>query len=508
MVAALALCADAAVKPVEVRVRQTPQGPRIFVDGMAVRPRFYYGSPPCLCPISNVEKHVYTIPFRPENDTDTGRVSLDGFDDDAPIWFSKAALIDKTANTTHGLSPNGEERTRHFVRDGLRLKKGHLYHFVVTHRSAHHRTYFTHEASYTDAAGCKVVMPLPYGDTLCDTVRLAAEAQVDFVTFSTDTSWGCMKWWAPPGEPSAYGRIDDAFERIIAANPKALIVPRVCTDAPEWMLARDPSIRMVFDKGYPVRMSSVSARPYREAACAEVERLTRHLRAKFPRNFAGLHVSGQNSAEWFYMMSQSGELSGYDVHTRDAFRAWLAKKGEKDAATVEVPTRAERRVRRPQGRLDPVLDRRVIQFGEFRQEEMASLLCDLGAAVRRGSDGGSLAIFFYGYTWELGAVIPGAAETGHFFVDWIMRHGKDCIDGFSAPFSYSDRGWPGSSPVMAPAETFMRNGFLWYASWHTIVPKRDVFSVPDDLSAVNRRHVPIVRGWRKLAKGEYVARPK
>ena len=32
----------------------------------------------------------------------------------------------------------------------------------------------------------------------------------------------------------------------------------------------------------------------------------------------------------------------------------------------------------------PERDRRVIQFGEFRQEEMASLLCDLGAAVKRG----------------------------------------------------------------------------------------------------------------------------
>ena len=27
-------------------------------------------------------------------------------------------------------------------------------------------------------------------------------------------------------------------------------------------------------------------------------------------------------------------------------------------------------------------------------------------------------------------------------------------------------------------------------------------------STVDRRHVPIVRGWRKLAKGEYAARPK
>ena len=496
MAAAMVFDAGAAERPVEVRVRQTPQGPRIFVGGRAVRPRFYYGSPPCLCPISNVKKREFTIPFRPEADTDNGRVSIDGFDDDAPMWFSNAALIDKTDNEMLPLPaaggsvetdmPDGEERTRHFVREGLHLKKGHLYHFVVAHRSTHNRTYFTHEVSYTDADGRKVVMPLPYGDTLCDTVRLAADAQVDFVTFSTDTSWGCMDWWAPPGEPPAYGRIDREFEHIIAANPNALIVPRVCADAPGWMLERDPSLRMVFDKGYPVRMSSVSARPYREAACAEVEKLTRHLRTRFPRNFAGLHVSGQNSAEWFYMMSQSEELSGYDVHTRDAFRAWLAKRGEKDAATAEVPSPEARRVKRPQGRLDPVLDRRVIQFGEFRQEEMASLLCDLGAAVRRGSDGGSLAIFFYGYTWELGAVVAGAAETGHFFVDWIMRHGKDSIDGFSAPFSYTDRGWPGSSPVMAPSETFMRNGFLWINEDDYRTHLENLWSFPVNVGLRNR----------------------
>ena len=475
-----------AEKPVDVRVRQTPQGPRIFVDGKAVRPRFFYGSPPCLSPISNVEKHAFTIPFRPEADTERGRVSLDGFDDDAPLWFSKAALVDKTDNVTVSLSPDGEEeRTRHFVRNGLRLQKGHLYHFVVTHRSTHQRTYFTHEASYTDGDGRKVVMPLPYGDTLGDTVRLAAEAQVDFVTFSTDTSWGCANWWAPPGDPPAYGRIDAAIERIVAANPNALVVPRVSADAPDWMLARDPSMRMVFDKGYAIRMSSVSARPYREAACAEVERLARHLRAKFPRNFAGLHVAGQNSAEWFYMMSQSGELSGYDVHTRDAFRAWLAERGEKDAATAQVPSPEERRVARPHGRLDPARDRRVIQFGEFRQEEMASLLCDLGAAVKRGSDGGSLAIFFYGYTWELGSVAPGAAETGHFCVDWIMRHGKGVIDGFSAPFSYSDRGWPGSSPVMAPAETYLRNGFLWFNEDDYRTHREDLWSFPMNVGLKN-----------------------
>ena len=116
LIACAAVLAAAVVhgaeRPVEVWVRQTPQGPRIFVDGVAVRPRFYYGSAPCLCSISEVRKLDYTIPFRPEEDTDRGRVSLDGFDDDEPMWFSEAKLIDKTAGTTVRLSSGGEERAR------------------------------------------------------------------------------------------------------------------------------------------------------------------------------------------------------------------------------------------------------------------------------------------------------------------------------------------------------------------------------------------------------------
>ena len=41
-------------------VRQTPGGPRIFVDGKPVRPRFFYGSPTCLCNISSEKNGLRT----------------------------------------------------------------------------------------------------------------------------------------------------------------------------------------------------------------------------------------------------------------------------------------------------------------------------------------------------------------------------------------------------------------------------------------------------------------
>lgn len=461
LTAAASASATGLKEPVEVRVRDTPSGPRIFVDGKAVKPRFFFGSPANLSIIAWTARREFTVPFRAEEDTSEGCIEITVSGEDDPVWFSGAGLFDVTEGTRMELAPPGETRTRKYVFSGLSFRKGHDYRFRSFHRASRERVYLMQRVSYRDAAGKNVVLPLPYGDTLADTVRLAADAGVDFVTFSTDNSWGCTNWWAPPGSPPSYGRLEKACESVIAANPRALLIPRISANAPEWMLKRDPSIKMKFDKGYTIEMSSVSARSYRRAACAEVERLARHLRRRFPRNFAGLHVSGQNSAEWFYMLSQSRDLSGYDVHTRDAFRQWLAARGAPDAATAEVPSPAQRRVRRPLFRFDPVLDRRVLDFCRFRQEEMAGFLDELGGAVRRGTDGKSLSLFFYGYSWEVGGVHAGAGETGHFFMDWLLKKGRGNIDGISAPMSYAERGWPGSSAVMSAAETVIRNGILW-----------------------------------------------
>lgn len=222
----------------------------------------------------------------------------------------------------------------HYVADGLTFRKGHRYHYVFTHRATRPRTYFTIEVSHSED-GRKTKLPYYYGDTLGDTVALAATSGVDFVTFSTDSSWGCEGWWNPPEMPEDYSRIDNAFARLTKINPKALLVPRIMADAPDWMHARHPELRMIYEPHCGLAISSVSSCLHRKAACDAVEKLSRHLRAKFPRNYAGLQISGQNSAEWFYMLSQTEYLSGYDPCTRDAFREWLKAHGAADWAAAD-----------------------------------------------------------------------------------------------------------------------------------------------------------------------------
>jgi len=443
---------DSASGPISVQLRQTPGGPRIFVDGKAVRPRFFYGSPTCLCNISSPRKTVLKIPFASDRDTTRGRIALDGYPGVDPIWYSDAKLVDLTAGTTNVVqTAEDETNTLHYVADGLTFKKGHRYHYVFTHRATRPRTYFTIEVSYEED-GRKTKLPYYYGDTLGDTVAIAAKAEVDFVTFSSDSSWGCEGWWNPPEEPEDYSKIDREFERLVKINPKALLVPRIMTDAPAWLHARHPEMRMVYEPHCSLEISSVSSRTYRKAACEAVEGLSRHLREKFPRNYAGLQISGQNSAEWFYMLSQSEYLSGYDPATRDAFREWLKARGEADWATADVPAYAERRKASP--------PKRVVDFARFRNREMASFLAELGAAAKRGSGGNALTFFFYGYSWELGGGI--APETGHFDFGWLMRNAHGKIDGFSSPLSYSSRNLTGSTVMMSAAESVTRNGYLWF----------------------------------------------
>ena len=438
--------------PISVRLQQSPGGPRISVDGKAVRPRFFYGSPTCLCNISSPRRTILKIPFAADCDTSHGRIALDGYPGVDPIWYSDAMLVDLTAGTTNVIQIAGDEtNTLHYVADGLTFRKGHRYHYVLTHRATRPRTYFTIEVSHSEG-GRKTVLPYYYGDTLGETAAIAAGAGVDFVTFSTDSSWGCEGWWNPPGMPEDFSKIDSEFARLLKINPRALLVPRIMTDAPAWMHERNPEMRMVYRPHCSLAMSSVSFRPYRKAACEAVERLSRHLRERFPRNYAGLQISGQNSAEWFYMLSQTDYLSGYDAATGAAFREWLKARGDSDWATAEVPSPEERMSTNPSPR--------TIEFARFRQREMASFIVELGAAAKRGSGGDALTFFFYGYSWELGGA--HAAETGHFDFRWLMENAHGKIDCFSSPLSYSCRNLTGSTVMMSAAESVMRNGYLWF----------------------------------------------
>ncbi|MGO8700589.1 MAG: beta-galactosidase [Limisphaerales bacterium] len=297
-------------------------------------------------------------------------------------------------------------------------------------------------------------------------INMAADAGVDFVTFPVGMPWPV------PGEPADWGATDHACEQVLAANPKALLLPRFGVDPPDWWRKNHPDDVMTWEDGSQQHYAVVASPLYRHDAVERVAALVDHLESKFGDHVAGYHPSGQNTGEWFYQDTWGKLLNGYAPADTIAWRAWLRARYANDAAlkaawhdpaamlsSAAVPTAAQRRAS-PSGVLrDPATEKPLIDFADFQQQTMADLVCDLAHAVRQASHGRKLVVFFYGYLFEFGPIHLGPSTCGHY----ALRRVLDCpdIDVLCSPISYFDRGIGGSAPAMTAAESVALAGKMW-----------------------------------------------
>ncbi|MBR4172373.1 MAG: beta-galactosidase, partial [Kiritimatiellae bacterium] len=330
-------------------------------------------------------------------------------------------------------------------------KKGHTYKWRFQVRSDKPTWYYP-QAYSVDSVGVHTQLPIEGNNLFFSQLKLARDAGVKLISFSAPNCW------LP--EKEDWSALDDVFHRIIAVHPQSLLVPRITTDAPGWWVQQHPDECMAFEKGGSPRISCVSSRLYRQAVRDYLSAVVRHLSETFPEHFAGIHPAGQNTSEWFYQNSWEEPLNGYDPATRQAFRSWLAQRGEADAATAEVPSPEERRRCTLGSFRDPVRDRRVLDFVRFQQEEMADMVALQAEVCRKASNGKKLVVFFYGYAYEFACMRNGSANSGHYGLARLLKHARD-LDILCSPLSYMDRLWIGSEPIMSAAETVTCAGVLW-----------------------------------------------
>ena len=297
-------------------------------------------------------------------------------------------------------------------------------------------------------------------------IRLAGAAGAPFVSFPIDTPW------PPPGQAPDWRAVESRCREVLAANPQALLVPRIGIDAPAWWLDAHPDEVMRWDDGAHGRRIAVPGEVYVRDAAARLEELIRHLESTFGTHIAGYHPVGQNTGEWFYEDTWRGGLNGYAPADRREWRRWLAQRHGTDEAlraawadpsaalaTADVPAPAARRAA-PNGLLrDPAREQPLIDFARFQQDLMAGAVCALARAARTASGGRKLVLFFYGYVFEFGPVHNGAATAGHY----ALRRVLDCpdIDILCSPISYFDRGPGQGAPAMTAAESVALAGKMW-----------------------------------------------
>lgn len=297
-------------------------------------------------------------------------------------------------------------------------------------------------------------------------IKMAGEAGSHFVSFPVDLPW------PPPGKPIDWSVPDAQCQTVLDANPKALLLPRIGVDAPEWWLNAHPDDVMVWESGPQFKYAVVASPQYRRDAAERLAALVAHLEDKFGPQMAGYHPCGQNTGEWFYQETWGNGLNGYAKADLRAWRAWLKNRYVDDDAirkawrdpqvtleTAAVPTPASRRAA-PAGVLrDPVVERPLIDFAEFQQEGMADCVCHLARAVRQATRGRKLVVFFYGYVFEFGAIANGACTSGHYGLRRVLQCPD--IDVLCSPISYFDRGLGHSAPAMTAAESVALAGKMW-----------------------------------------------
>jgi hypothetical protein len=483
---------EAGIEVVTVRVQETRGGPQIHVDGKPVPPRFFFGSMNSGTITAKSDWMSHAFEFVPGAVDGTGTLHFRFAHEPGEIWLSDLRIQDaKTgedvllpggfataegfakqwnqwpvgaANTVGTVTtadgavrvvlkrpPGGNWPDFHLPSNAkLRFAAGRTYR--CTFRAKATPETDVRVALYSVVSGSWNYIGGPPGSFLSQ-IALARDAGVRLVSFSAPNCW------SPPGTPADWAPLDNLFRQIIAVNPKALLVPRVGANAPDWWLQRNPGARMVYDGDKVASQSCVSDRGYRADVCAYLEKLSRHLLETFPNNFAGIHPQGQNTGEWFYQDSWARPLSGYDSATRAAFRPWLRLHGDPQADTAEPPTSEERRAH-PYGLLrDPAREKRLIGFARFQQQEMADHVAAMAAACRHGTDGRKLVVFFYGYLFEFAPLPNGAPTSGHYALSSLLTS-RD-IDVLCSPISYTDRDWLGTAPSMTAAESVSRAGILW-----------------------------------------------
>jgi len=306
------------ISPVELRVRATAGGPQLFLDGKAVPPRFLY------TPSNNraldvgtawtrhelaftpaLPREDCTLHFRFEKNAvdvflkDVEIVGPDG----AALAFggSFATLKDFRARWSVNLEHRCGEVAA--ADGGIRVTVHqpkvwyddfHLYSrpFKTT-PGVRYRLRFAAKANRATQvfpavyeAGGKQYQLAPFEglDVMEGQIRIAAAAGVDLVSIPMPCAW-CADGYD-------FSQMDALFRRAIALNPRILILPRFGVDAPRWYLQAHPEARIRYSDGQEEMSVSIAEPAYRAAACAYTEAAARHLRAAFPRNFAGLHVNG------------------------------------------------------------------------------------------------------------------------------------------------------------------------------------------------------------------------
>ncbi|MHB1461748.1 MAG: beta-galactosidase [Armatimonadota bacterium] len=304
---------------------------------------------------------------------------------------------------------------------------------------------------------------LIFGSTEIGQAEISAAKQQGVHIVSVITTFP----WTRPGQTPDYTAVDQWIDKVLAANPNALIIPRFQTDGPpDWWKSEHPGDVMKFDDGTVGPLACVHSPAWRKDAAMNIRAYVKHMETKYGNNIAGYHVTGQTSDEWFYWNFPQ-KVTGFEPAAVTAFQGYLRTKYRTDGAlrkawadpsvtinTAGVPTVSERTEVTVGQYRDPQKQQKAIDFDEFANIGMADAVALMCKAAKDAAPN-KLAIAFYGYQMEQFG-LPGS---GGLALGRLLK--SPYIDAIVSPTSYYDRSSGGSGAMMGAFDSVRLHGKLW-----------------------------------------------
>ncbi len=268
-----------------------------------------------------------------------------------------------------------------------------------------------------------------------------------------------------------YAPLDKVLDNVIKFAPKAKIIPRFYLHPPIWWLDKNINEKMVFSDGQTDRFCLASSK-WRDYVKLSVKEFVKHCEKKYGDNIIGYHPTILNTGECFYERSWEPVFSGFEEPLRKRFSAWVSNKyfnvNNLQAAwqnnkitfnNIILPTKEQRANSADGFFRDPVKDKFIIDFYEFKNNLVADTIKFIAKIIKKETHGNKIFVIFYGYTFELTTIPFGVQVSGHLAMKKLLESPN--IDIICSPISYPNRRPGGLGAFMCAVDSVRESGKLW-----------------------------------------------